>query len=68
MEPKLTADGCNWHTYGGWVLKAISEDDLMGYLKGNEKLSQSGELLMMCGNSGLLWPTTLSFPAYLTLS
>ncbi|KAI6152911.1 hypothetical protein EDD17DRAFT_1633204 [Pisolithus thermaeus] len=34
MEPELAADGCNWHTYGSWVLKALSEDDLTGYLDG----------------------------------
>ncbi|KAI6116626.1 hypothetical protein EDD16DRAFT_1520446 [Pisolithus croceorrhizus] len=27
--PKLTEDGCNWQTYGGWVLQALSEDSLM---------------------------------------
>lgn len=34
--PKLTEHGCNWQTYGGWVLQALSEDSLMGYLDGSE--------------------------------
>ncbi|KAI6045901.1 hypothetical protein EDC04DRAFT_3086655 [Pisolithus marmoratus] len=34
MEPELAEDGCNWHTYGSWVLKVISEDGLMSYLDG----------------------------------
>ncbi|KIK15040.1 hypothetical protein PISMIDRAFT_115892 [Pisolithus microcarpus 441] len=32
--PKLTADGRNWQTYGGWVLEAVAEDSLKGYLDG----------------------------------
>ncbi|KAI6126964.1 hypothetical protein F5141DRAFT_1249226 [Pisolithus sp. B1] len=32
----LEKDGCNWQTYGSWVLKAISEDGLIGHLDGSE--------------------------------
>ncbi|KIK10544.1 hypothetical protein PISMIDRAFT_690968 [Pisolithus microcarpus 441] len=52
MEPKLAADGCkcNWHTYGSWVLKAILEDDLMGYLEGSETRPTHPSLLQGDGD------------------
>ncbi|KAI6103227.1 hypothetical protein EV401DRAFT_2079628 [Pisolithus croceorrhizus] len=50
MEPELAADGCNWHTYGSWVLKALSEDDLMGYLDGSETRPTNPRLLQGDGD------------------
>ncbi|KAI6100946.1 hypothetical protein EV401DRAFT_2215090 [Pisolithus croceorrhizus] len=50
MEPELTADGCNWHTYGSWVLKALSEDDLTGYLDGSETRPTNPRLLQGDGD------------------
>ncbi|KAI6122061.1 hypothetical protein F5141DRAFT_1211694 [Pisolithus sp. B1] len=49
MEPELTEDGCNWHTYGSWVLKAISEDSLMGHLDGSETRPTTPKLLQEYG-------------------
>ncbi|KAI6137445.1 hypothetical protein EDD17DRAFT_1517350 [Pisolithus thermaeus] len=50
MEPELAADGCNWHTYGSWVLKALSEDDLTGYLDGSETRPTNPRLLQGNGD------------------
>ncbi|KAI6100549.1 hypothetical protein F5141DRAFT_304111 [Pisolithus sp. B1] len=50
MEPELAADGCNWHTYGSWVLKALSEDDLTGYLDGSETRPTNPRLLQGDGD------------------
>ncbi|KIK21162.1 hypothetical protein PISMIDRAFT_12428 [Pisolithus microcarpus 441] len=50
MEPELAEDGCNWHTYGSWVLKALSEDDLMGYLEGSETRPTHPSLLQGDGD------------------
>ncbi|KAI6000247.1 hypothetical protein EDC04DRAFT_3096024 [Pisolithus marmoratus] len=49
MEPELAEDGCNWHTYGSWVLKAISEEGLMGYLDGSETRPTTPKLLQEYG-------------------
>ncbi|KAI6110655.1 hypothetical protein EV401DRAFT_1992802, partial [Pisolithus croceorrhizus] len=49
MEPELAEDGCNWHTYGSWVLKAISEDGLMGHLDGSETRPTTPKLLQEYG-------------------
>ncbi|KAI6101806.1 hypothetical protein F5141DRAFT_1242723 [Pisolithus sp. B1] len=43
--PELTEDGCNWQTYSSWVLKAISEDGLMGHLDGSETRPTTPKLL-----------------------
>ncbi|KAI6098934.1 hypothetical protein EDD17DRAFT_1043823 [Pisolithus thermaeus] len=50
MEPELAADGCNWHTYGSWVLKVLSEDNLMGYLDGSETRPTNPRLLQGDGD------------------
>ncbi|KAI6142922.1 hypothetical protein EDD17DRAFT_215673 [Pisolithus thermaeus] len=50
MEPELAADGCNWHTYGSWVLKSLSEDDLLGYLEGSETRPTHPSLLQEAGD------------------
>ncbi|KAI6103515.1 hypothetical protein F5141DRAFT_1239107 [Pisolithus sp. B1] len=47
--PELTEDGCNWQTYGSWVLKAISEDGLMGHLDGSETRPTTLKLLQEYG-------------------
>ncbi|KAI6023271.1 hypothetical protein EDC04DRAFT_3143545 [Pisolithus marmoratus] len=49
MEPELAEDGCNWHTYGSWVLKAISEEGLMGHLDGSETRPTTPKLLQEHG-------------------
>ncbi|KAI6002512.1 hypothetical protein EDC04DRAFT_2908513 [Pisolithus marmoratus] len=49
MEPELAEDGCNWHTYGSWVLKAISEDGLMGHIDGSETRPTTPKLLQEYG-------------------
>ncbi|KAI5987151.1 hypothetical protein EDC04DRAFT_3149382 [Pisolithus marmoratus] len=49
MEPELAEDGCNWHTYGSWVLKAISEEGLMGHLDGSETRPATPKLLQEYG-------------------
>ncbi|KAI6044310.1 hypothetical protein EDC04DRAFT_2644335 [Pisolithus marmoratus] len=51
MEPELAEDGCNWHTYGSWVLKAISEEGLMGHLDGSETRPATPKLLQEYGAS-----------------
>ncbi|KAI6021097.1 hypothetical protein EDC04DRAFT_382131 [Pisolithus marmoratus] len=50
MEPELAEDGCNWHNYGSWVLKALLEDDLMGYLDGSETRPTNPSLLQGGGD------------------
>ncbi|KAI6118314.1 hypothetical protein F5141DRAFT_1290342 [Pisolithus sp. B1] len=47
--PELAEDGCNWQTYGSWVLKAISEDGLMGHLDGSETRPTTPKLLQEYG-------------------
>ncbi|KAI6095148.1 hypothetical protein F5141DRAFT_1068635 [Pisolithus sp. B1] len=47
--PELAEDGCNWQTYGSWVLKAISEDGLMGHLDGSETRLTTPKLLQEYG-------------------
>ncbi|KAI6142537.1 hypothetical protein EDD17DRAFT_1902214 [Pisolithus thermaeus] len=47
--PELAEDGCNWQTYGSWVLKAISEDSLMGHLDGSETRPTTPKLLQEYG-------------------
>ncbi|KAI6168255.1 hypothetical protein EDD17DRAFT_1892923 [Pisolithus thermaeus] len=47
--PELAEDGCNWQTYGSWVLKAISEDGLMGHLDGSETRPTTSKLLQEYG-------------------
>ncbi|KAI6127042.1 hypothetical protein F5141DRAFT_1249520 [Pisolithus sp. B1] len=47
--PKLAEDGCNWQTYSSWVLKAISEDSLMGHLDGSETRPTTPKLLQEYG-------------------
>ncbi|KAI6095701.1 hypothetical protein F5141DRAFT_1265588 [Pisolithus sp. B1] len=47
--PELTEDGCNWQTYGSWVLKAISEVSLMCHLDGSETRPTTLKLLQEYG-------------------
>ncbi|KAI6099640.1 hypothetical protein F5141DRAFT_1218989 [Pisolithus sp. B1] len=47
--PELTEDGCNWQTYSSWVLKAISEDGLIGHLDGSETRPTTPKLLQEYG-------------------
>ncbi|KAI6096037.1 hypothetical protein F5141DRAFT_1221119 [Pisolithus sp. B1] len=47
--PELAEDGCNWQTYSSWVLKAISEDGLMGDLDGSETRPTTPKLLQEYG-------------------
>ncbi|KAI6117948.1 hypothetical protein F5141DRAFT_1263236 [Pisolithus sp. B1] len=47
--PELTEDGCNWQTYSSWVLKAISEDGLIGHLDGSETQPTTPKLLQEYG-------------------
>ncbi|KAI6094281.1 hypothetical protein F5141DRAFT_1070047 [Pisolithus sp. B1] len=47
--PELAEDGCNWQTYGSWVLKAISEDGLIGHLDGSETRPTTPKLLQEYG-------------------
>ncbi|KAI6117949.1 hypothetical protein F5141DRAFT_1201485 [Pisolithus sp. B1] len=47
--PELAEDGCNWQTYSSWVLKAISEDGLMGHLDGSETRPTTPKLLQEYG-------------------
>ncbi|KAI6098116.1 hypothetical protein F5141DRAFT_1066945 [Pisolithus sp. B1] len=47
--PELAEDGCNWQTYSSWVLKAISEDGLIGHLDGSETRPTTPKLLQEYG-------------------
>ncbi|KAI5999102.1 hypothetical protein EDD15DRAFT_2363138 [Pisolithus albus] len=48
--PELAADGRNWQTYGGWVLEAVAEDGLKGYLDGSEERPMYPEVLHSVGD------------------
>ncbi|KAI5985162.1 hypothetical protein EDD15DRAFT_2374414 [Pisolithus albus] len=48
--PELAADGRNWQTYGGWVLEAVAEDGLKGYLDGSGERPLYPEVLHSVGD------------------